>query len=147
MTGDRSLAIALVLLAIALGFTTAAGVEDWQWEALIAAALVGVALARWRWALTAMTGLAGAGALLLLFVAFTPVTRSLVPPLVRADPAQGRHDIEAIVVLSAWLDADGHLNEPGDESDRELPAFAVAVLPVLETAKRLVRQRRPGEPA
>jgi uncharacterized SAM-binding protein YcdF (DUF218 family) len=102
------LAALLVLLAAAFGVFEVLGFARFVWPTLAVASAV-AALVAGRRTLRVLRLLALLGAMLIGVVAYTPLTRTLVRPLVRTDAIPPvAHD--AIVVLAAWVDRDGHLN-------------------------------------
>lgn len=100
--------VALVLTT--LGAAQLMGIAGWWWALVLCGALVGVSVAGTRLG-RALPVVAIASLALLAVVAFTPLAGALLRPLVRRDPLPVA-PADAIVVLSEWIDEDGHLREP-----------------------------------
>jgi len=99
--------VALVLTA--LGAAQLLGIGGWWWALVLCGALVGAGVAGTRIG-RALPPLAVASLALLAVVALTPLAGAMLRPLVRRDPLPAA-PADAIVVLSSWIDTDGHLDE------------------------------------
>jgi uncharacterized SAM-binding protein YcdF (DUF218 family) len=120
-------------LELPLGLGTSGGFV------LVVAAAAALGATRLR---RAVWGAGVALAALLLVVGLTPVIRGPAHRLVRADPWP-RAGVEAVVVLSAWITADGHLTPTA--ADRLLTGLAIArEHGVAEVVTSRVSRRAPG---
>ncbi len=115
--GGAALAMGIGRLADALGLWSLLGVPRWistLGSMVLGAFLAPTALGGALWLVAAVLSV------FLMFVMFTPVTRSLVPPFVRAD--QPGTAVDAVMVLSGGVTDDGRMT--GQSLDRLLSALA-----------------------
>lgn len=114
--GGAALAVGIGRLADALGLWAMLGVP--RWMTTLGAMAIGAVAAP-----TAVGGVlwlaAGALTALLLVVMFTPITRPMVAPFVRAD--QAGSPVDAVMVLSGGVTEDGRMT--GQALDRLLSAL------------------------
>ncbi|HYD54240.1 MAG TPA: YdcF family protein [Gemmatimonadaceae bacterium] len=102
------LAVALGLLAAVLGVFDAAGLQGHQWRIVILLAAL-AALVPGPFVIRLATWLAGLGVALLILLAYTPLAGALLRQHIRRDPPPAT-PVDALVVLSARIDEDGHLS-------------------------------------